>query len=113
MSVVAEIERKLARQRWRHEADDDDVPVLRTSTMTHVVWAPPRWLDRAKRVLAGMAERHPARTIFLVPTAGRTSSVEAHATVLDFADQGSIPWFELSIEAHNVAATSRSLTRCH
>lgn len=88
MSVVAEIERKLARQRWRHEADDDDVPVLRTSTMTHVVWAPPRWLDRARRVLAGMAERHPARTIFLVPTPGRTSSVEADATVLDFAVGG-------------------------
>ena len=88
MSVVAEIERKLARQRWRHEADDDDVPVLRTSTMTHVVWAPPRWLDRARRVLAGMAERHPARTIFLVPTAGRTSAVEADATVLDFAVGG-------------------------
>ena len=88
MSVVAEIERKLTRQRWRHEADDDDVPVLRTSTMTHVVWAPPRWLDRARRVLAGMAERHPARTIFLVPTPGRTSSVEADATVLDFAVGG-------------------------
>ena len=41
MGVVAEIERKLARQRSRHEADDDDVPELRTSTMTHVVWAPP------------------------------------------------------------------------
>jgi glucose-6-phosphate dehydrogenase assembly protein OpcA len=88
VGVVAEIERKLAQQRWRHEADDDDVPVLRTSTMTHVVWAPPRWLDRAKRVLAGMAERHPARTIFLVPTSGRTSSVEADATVLDFAVGG-------------------------
>jgi glucose-6-phosphate dehydrogenase assembly protein OpcA len=88
MSVVAEIERKLAQQRWRHEADDDDVPVLRTSTMTHVVWAPPRWLDRARRVLAGMAERHPARTIFLVPTTGRTSAVEADATVLDFAVGG-------------------------
>jgi len=85
MGVVADIERKLARQRWRHESDDDDVPVLRTSTMTHVVWAPPTWLGRAKRVLAGMAERHPARTIFLVPTPGRTSGVEADATVLDFA----------------------------
>ena len=88
MSVVAEIERKLARQRCRHEADEDDVPVLRTSTMTHIVWAPPRWLERARRVLAGMAERHPARTIFLVPTSGRTSSVEAEATVRDFAVGG-------------------------
>jgi hypothetical protein len=35
--------------------------------MTHVVWAPPEWLPRRSGVLAGLAERHPARTIFLVP----------------------------------------------
>jgi glucose-6-phosphate dehydrogenase assembly protein OpcA len=82
MGVVAEVERKLARQRCREEADGQ--PELRTSTMTHVVWAPPKWLPRAKRVLAGLAERHPARTIFLVPVAGRRSGVEAHAVVQDF-----------------------------
>ena len=75
MGVVTDIERKLARQRCRQEADGD--PELRTSTMTHVVWCPPRWLPRAKRVLAGLAERHPARTIFLVPVPGRSSGVEA------------------------------------
>ncbi|HEX2303743.1 MAG TPA: glucose-6-phosphate dehydrogenase assembly protein OpcA [Gaiella sp.] len=83
MGVVADIERKLARQRCLQEADAD--PELRTSTMTHVVWAPPRWLGRAKRVLAGLAERHPARTIFLVPVPGRRSGVEADAVVRDFA----------------------------
>jgi glucose-6-phosphate dehydrogenase assembly protein OpcA len=82
MGVVAEVERKLARQRCRQEADGE--PELRTSTMTHVVWAPPRWLPRAKRVLAGLAERHPARTIFLVPVPGRASGVEADAVVQDF-----------------------------
>jgi glucose-6-phosphate dehydrogenase assembly protein OpcA len=82
VGVVAEIERKLARERCRQEADG--VPQLRTSTMTHVVWAPPRWLDRAKRVLAGLEERHPARTIILVPVPGRRSGVEAHAAVRDF-----------------------------
>ena len=82
MGVVAEIERKLARRRCRQEADD--VPDLRTSTMTHVVWAPPAWLGRAKRVLAGLSERHPARTIFLVPLPGRRSQVEADATVYAF-----------------------------
>ncbi len=69
MGVVAEIERKLARKRCLQEADA--APELRTSTMTHVVWAPPRWVQRAKRVLAGLAERHPSRTIFLVPLPGR------------------------------------------
>jgi glucose-6-phosphate dehydrogenase assembly protein OpcA len=84
MGVVAEVERKLARQRCRQ----DDETELRTSTMTHVVWAPPRWLPRAKRVLAGLAERHPARTIFLVPLPGRGAGVEADATVHDFAIGG-------------------------
>lgn len=83
MGVVADVERKLARQRCRQEADGE--PELRTSTMTHVVWAPPRWLPRARRVLAGLAERHPARTIFLVPVPGRTSGVSADVTVHDFA----------------------------
>ena len=82
MGVVAEIERKLARRRCREEADA--VPELRTSTMTHIVWAPPRWVERAKRVLAGLAERHPSRTIILVPLSGRRSGVEADATIRDF-----------------------------
>jgi len=82
VGVVAEVERKLARQRCRQDADA--APELRTSTMTHVVWAPPRWLPRAKRVLAGLAERHPARTIFLVPVPGRRSAVDADAVVQDF-----------------------------
>lgn len=86
MGVVAEIERKLARQRCRQEEDNE--PELRTSTMTHVVWAPPRWLPRARRVLAGLAERHPARTIFLVPVPGRTSGVAADAVIHDFAIGG-------------------------
>lgn len=82
MGVVAEVERKLARKRCQQEADD--LPELRTSTMTHVVWAPPKWVSRAKRVLAGLAERHPSRTIILVPLPGRRSAVEADATIRDF-----------------------------
>ncbi len=86
MGVVAEVERKLARQRCRQEADA--LPELRTSTLTHVVWAPPQWVGRAKRVLAGLAERHPSRTIILVPEPGRRSDVEADATIRDFAVDG-------------------------
>jgi len=96
VGVVAEIERKLARQRCRQ--DDDGEPELRTSTMTHVVWAPPRWLPRAKRVLAGLAERHPARTIFLVPLPGRAGGVEADASVHDFAIGGGREVFSEVIE---------------
>ncbi|MCZ7589715.1 MAG: glucose-6-phosphate dehydrogenase assembly protein OpcA [Gaiella sp.] len=79
---MAEVERKLAQQRCRQE--DDGVPELRASTITDVVWAPPRWLPQARRVLAGLAERNPARTIFLVPLPGRGTGVEADAVVYDF-----------------------------
>ncbi len=82
MGVVADIERKLARQRCRQEADDQ--PELRTSTMTHIAWVPPPWVSRAKRVLAGLAERHPARTILLVPVPGPGRGVDARAAIHDF-----------------------------
>jgi glucose-6-phosphate dehydrogenase assembly protein OpcA len=82
MGVVADIERKLARGRCRQEVDG--MSDLRTSTMTHVVWAPPAWVGRAKRVLSGLAERHPARTIFLVPLPGRRSEIESHVSVRAF-----------------------------
>jgi glucose-6-phosphate dehydrogenase assembly protein OpcA len=82
MGAVADIERKLARRRCEEESDG--VPLLRTSTMTHLVWAPPAWVGRARRVLAGLAERHPARTIFLVPVPGRGREIETDATVHAF-----------------------------
>jgi glucose-6-phosphate dehydrogenase assembly protein OpcA len=86
LGVVADIERKLARRRCEQEADG--APALRTSTMTHLVWAPPAWFGRAKRVLDGLAERHPARTIFLVPLPGRGSNIEVDASVRAFALNG-------------------------
>jgi glucose-6-phosphate dehydrogenase assembly protein OpcA len=82
VGVVADIERTLCR--LRTEQLDDGVTDLRTSTMTHVVWAPPRWLPRARKVLHGLAERHPARTIFLVPEPGRVDRIEARASLRDF-----------------------------
>lgn len=86
MGVVADIERELARQRCR--ARDDGVPELRTSTLTHLVWAPPRWLSHVRSTLQGLHERHPARTIVLVPEPGRRDAVEASAAVREFALDG-------------------------
>jgi len=63
---VGEIESALARLR-EAAAQEGGPPNLRTSVMTHLVWAPEQWLDRARATLAGMAERHPSRTIFLTP----------------------------------------------
>jgi hypothetical protein len=45
----------------------DQPPPLRTSVMTHMAWVPEEWLDAARSALAGMAERHPSRTILLAP----------------------------------------------
>jgi glucose-6-phosphate dehydrogenase assembly protein OpcA len=75
MPIVDEVERELFRLRARES--DGSLTGQRTSTMTHIVWAPPRWLERAREVLAGLEERHPARTIFLIPERGRSNQVKA------------------------------------
>jgi glucose-6-phosphate dehydrogenase assembly protein OpcA len=82
MGVVSDIERQLGRLRAREEADA--MPELRTSTMTHIVWCPPEWRARARATLAGLAERHPARTIFLIPEPGRHARIDARAELKDF-----------------------------
>ncbi len=86
MSVVADIERQLGRLRAREAADG--MPELRTSTMTHIVWCPPEWRAKARRTLAGLLERHPARTIFLIPEAGDEAGVEARVELKDFQLEG-------------------------
>jgi hypothetical protein len=42
-------------------------PNLRTSVMTHLAWIPEEWAEPARAALAGMAERHPSRSILLFP----------------------------------------------
>lgn len=79
MGVVSEIERQLAELRCRKL--EDDGADLRTSTMTHVVWASPRWLPKARAVFAGLEERHPARTIFLIPQAGAHGRISGRASL--------------------------------
>ena len=63
---IAEIERELARLR-SETSEEGAQPNLRTSVMTHIAWAPPEWQTAAEETLAGMAERHPSRTLLLVP----------------------------------------------
>jgi glucose-6-phosphate dehydrogenase assembly protein OpcA len=64
VTTVAELERDLAELRG---PDRQHVPHQRTSVMTHLAWVPEEWVDAAHGVLAGLAERHPSRTIVLVP----------------------------------------------
>jgi glucose-6-phosphate dehydrogenase assembly protein OpcA len=86
VGVVSDIERKLGQLRAREA--DGDLPELRTSTMTHLVWCPPAWRAKARATLAGLLERHPARTIFLIPCGGSKSRIEASVELKDFELQG-------------------------
>jgi hypothetical protein len=70
---LAEVERSLAQLRFGASAEGMP-PNLRTSVMTHIAWVPEPWVDRARAALAGMAERHPSRTILLVPEPGAGES---------------------------------------
>ena len=79
MGVVAEIERQLAG--LREKESGDGAPILRTSTMTHLVWAPPAWLPQARATLAGLHDRHPARTILLVPEPRRVTGLSVSTSL--------------------------------
>ncbi|MFN2466965.1 MAG: glucose-6-phosphate dehydrogenase assembly protein OpcA [Gaiellaceae bacterium] len=63
---LADVERAISLLRER-DANDEDGPDLRTSVLTHVVWAPRRWRTAVEEVMAGLAERHPSRAIVLFP----------------------------------------------
>jgi glucose-6-phosphate dehydrogenase assembly protein OpcA len=64
--TVRDVERELARLRDA-ATEPGQAPRLRTSVMTHVAWVPERWEEAATGTLAGLAERHPSRTILLLP----------------------------------------------
>jgi hypothetical protein len=82
--TLGEVEAELARLR---DASTDETrnPHQRTSVMTHVAWVPPQWLDAAERTLAGLAERHPSRTVLLVPRPDEPESrIDADVSVRCF-----------------------------
>jgi glucose-6-phosphate dehydrogenase assembly protein OpcA len=80
---IAEIERELARLRDA-STQVDGQPVLRTSVMTHIAWAPPEWQTKAEETLAGMAERHPSRTLLLVPRPDEPDGLDAQVSIRCF-----------------------------
>jgi glucose-6-phosphate dehydrogenase assembly protein OpcA len=82
--VVAEVEKRLAALRL--EQPD---AATRTSVMTHVAWAPPRWAAAARRTLAGLEELHPSRTILLFPEPKRRDSVDVDVQLKCFTIPGS------------------------
>ena len=78
LASIREIEREVAALRI---APGSDVPVQRTSVMTHTAWVPAEWVEAAEDVLSGLAERHPSRTIVLVPEPDRDDGLDAQVDV--------------------------------
>jgi hypothetical protein len=62
---IAEIEHALVELRFRDAHGGE--PDLRTSVLTHMAWVPEQWQQAATATLAGLAERHPSRTLLLFP----------------------------------------------
>ena len=83
-SSVIEVERELAELRESASAPGQ-APNQRTSVMTHIAWVPAEWEEAAERTLAGLAERHPSRTIMLRPRPDDVDTLELDAAVQCFA----------------------------
>ena len=60
---VAEIEQALIALRLRRGFEGKRN--LRTTVLTHLAWVPREWQEAATETLAGLAERHPSRTVLL------------------------------------------------
>ena len=56
-------------------------PFQRTSVLTHIAWVPEEWVAAAEDVLAGLEERHPSRTIVLVPEPNAEDGLEGGVEV--------------------------------
>ena len=82
LSSISEIERELAERRFDQ---DSGQPYQRTSVMTHIAWVPEAWVEAAEDVLAGLRERHPSRTIVLVPDPDADDGIQARVEVDCFA----------------------------
>ena len=66
LANIRQVEREIARLR-EASTEAGQAPRLRTSVMTHIAWVPERWVEAALQTLAGLSERHPSRTIVLLP----------------------------------------------
>jgi glucose-6-phosphate dehydrogenase assembly protein OpcA len=78
LGSIGDIERQLAHLRIDPDTGES---YQRTSVMTHLAWVPEEWMVAAEDVLAGLAERHPSRTIVLHPAPEADDGLEASAEV--------------------------------
>jgi hypothetical protein len=88
LTTIRDIERELARLRSA-SGEPGAHPKLRTSVLTHMAWVPERWVEAATETLAGLAERHPSRTILLFPRPkDREDALEAEVDLRCFLRGG-------------------------
>ena len=78
LASVRQIERELAELR---AVSANGEALLRRSVMTHIAWVPEEWVEAAEDVLSGLKERHPSRTIVLVPQPECDDGLEADVEV--------------------------------
>src|SRR5438445_12573584 len=108
LSSIREIEREVAERRI---APGADAPYQRTSVMTHTAWVPPEWVEAAEDVLTGLAERHPSRTIVLVPEPEQDDGLEANVDVDVFpSGEGRQIWAEtirIHLKGRRASAAAR------
>jgi glucose-6-phosphate dehydrogenase assembly protein OpcA len=78
LTSVRAIEDELAGLRFDQETG---AAFQRTSVLTHIAWVPEEWVAAAEDVLAGLAERHPSRTIVLVPEPDAEDGLDGAAEV--------------------------------
>ena len=81
LGTISAIDRELAERRVDPQTGE---PIQRTSVMPHIAWVPTQWVEAAEDVLTGLADRHPSRTIVLVPDPEAEDGIEATAEVAQF-----------------------------
>jgi glucose-6-phosphate dehydrogenase assembly protein OpcA len=81
LTSVREIEREITTLRV---APGSDRPYQRTSVMTHIAWVPEDWVEAAEDVLSALAERHPSRTLALIPNPEAEDGLDASVEVSCF-----------------------------
>jgi len=81
LGTISEIDRELVLRRVDPATGE---PMQRTSVMTHIAWVPTQWVEAAEDVLTGLADRHPSRTIVLVPDPDAEEGIDANAEVMQF-----------------------------
>jgi glucose-6-phosphate dehydrogenase assembly protein OpcA len=81
LGTISAIDRELAERRVDPQTGES---TQRTSVMTHIAWVPTQWVEAAEDVLTGLADRHPSRTIVLVPDPEAEDGIEASADVAQY-----------------------------